>query len=309
MNYPLDATVAGPLKNLSSAVKKIFPHIFDLKVLICGLPMGQGRIGILGESQPVMQAVLKQMERIAQEEKASVIAFKDFGLADMPVLDFLQEKGFYKFESLPSTEMEICFTSFDGYLKTLSRASREGLKRKFKKLDGNIKIDLEISNDLNGALEEVHDLYLQTVARAENQFEVIPKEFFKNISKSMPAQTKYFLWRMDKKLVAFAFCLISEERFIDYYLGFDYSVAHQYHLYFIRFRDLMNWCIENKMKIYEMGSTSYEPKRRLGFQFIRLFAYAKHRNPWVNPFFKTLCVFLKPENFDSVFKEIEKRDS
>ena len=311
MNYPLDTTVQGPLKQITTAVKKTFPNLLNLKALICGLPMGQGRIGMREEyAQQTIGSIVECIEQIAKEEKVSVIAFKDFGLTYTNAMDQLLKQGFHKIESLPSTDMEIKFDDFNQYLKTLSRVSRDGLKRKFKKIDGRIKIDLEISNALTDTvLDEAYALYLQTVSRSEVQFETVPKEFFVRVAKNMPNQTKYFLWRIENKLVAFAFCLFSEDLFIDYYLGFDYSVAYDLHLYFVRFRDLMNWCIENKIKKYEMGNTSYEPKRRLGFNFIPLYIYAKHRNRWFNPLFKLLCTFLKPENYDSIFKDMKKKES
>jgi len=150
---------------------------------------------------------------------------------------------------------------------------------------------------------------LQTEARGDMQFEILPKRFFDAISDNMPAEAKYFLWRVNGKLVAFALCLISGGHFVDYYLGFDYSVAHEYHLYFIRFRDLMNWCIQNGMKTYEMGPTGYEPKRRLGFGFVPLYAYAKHRKKWIRPFFNLLCCVMKPENYDPIFKQMERKEN
>lgn len=309
MNYPLDTTVQGPLKTLTSGVKKIFPNIFNLKALICGLPMGPGRIGIVGDTDKVLQAILKRLEQITQDEKVPIIAFKDFDAHYTNTLDRLQKEGFWKFESMPNTEMEIKFESFDEYLKTLSRASRDGVKRKFKKIDGQVKIDLEISNELNGTLEEVHALYLQTSAKNEVNFEILPKEFFQNVSKNMPGQAKYFLWRINNKLAAFAFCLVSNDHLIDYYLGFDYAIAYDYHLYFVRFRDLMNWCIQHKIKTYEMGATSYEPKKRLGFNFIPLYVYVRHRSKWINSLLKSLSHFLKPENFDPTLKELKKKNN
>jgi len=306
MNYPLDTTVQGPLKTLTSTIKKIFHNLFNLKALICGLPMGPGRIGIVGNRDDVMKAILMQLEQIAKDEKVPIIAFKDFDSHYTTDLDQLRKEGFWRFESMPNTEMEIKFKSFDEYLKTLSRASRDGVKRKFKKVDGQVKIDLEVSNELNGSLEDAHALYLQTSAKNGVDFEILPKEFFQNISKNMPGQAKYFLWRINHKLVAFALCLVSDDHFIDYYLGFDYSVAYDYHLYFVRFRDLMNWCIQNKIKRYEMGTTSYEPKKRLGFNFIPLYVYVKHRRKWTNSFLKLLSRFLKPENFDQTLKELKK---
>jgi predicted N-acyltransferase len=137
-------------------------------------------------------------------------------------------------------------------------------------------------------------------------FEVLPIEFFSNVLKNMPGNAKFFLWRIDGKLVAFLFALVSKEVFIDYYVGLDYSIAHKYHLYFVKFRDVMNWCIGQGIKRYDMGVTGYEPKRRLGFEFKPLYIYAKYRNPLIRPFFNMLCGLLKFENFDPVLKDIKK---
>jgi predicted N-acyltransferase len=138
-------------------------------------------------------------------------------------------------------------------------------------------------------------------------FEMLPMSFFRNVPKHMPDRTKYFLWRLDGKLVAFLFCLVSDELLIDYYVGLDYGIAHKYHLYFLKFRDVLNWCIKHKIKRYEMGITGYEPKRRLGFEFIPLYLYVKLRNRALRPIFNTVCQFLKFENFDQSLKEARKK--
>jgi len=311
LDYSLDTTVGGSLRRFSNFIKKFFPGAFSMRTLLCGLPMGQGRIGIAGQAgaEAVIE-IYAAMERIAAEEKASIIAFKDFASGDVARLDPLLRLGFSRFESLPSTEMRIDFTDFDSYLKSMSRVSRDGLKRKFKKIDGSVKIALETKNSLSEEeLGQVYALYLQTVEKHEMGFERLTPEFFRNASRNMPDRTRFFLWRMDGRLAAFAFCLVSGGDFIDYYLGFDYSIAHRYHLYFVRFRDLMKWCIANKVKRYEMGATNYEPKRRLGFEFVPLFIYAKHRSRLVNPLFRLFCRFLEPKNFDPVIRQAMSKQS
>lgn len=307
MDYPLDIAVQGRPKRWIDFIKKFAPNILNARTLICGLPMGQGRIGISPEadSRKVVKAICESMERIAREEKAKIIAFKDFNCDYRDLLDPLIDDGFSRIETLPFTDMEIDFASFQEYLKKLSSVSRSGLKRKFKEIDGKVKIDLEVSNSLDEkTLNEAHGLYLQTYHKQEMGIEKLPKAFFENISRNMPQQVKFFLWRIDKKPVAFAFCLVSEGYFIDYYLGFDYSVAYQYHLYSVRFRDMLEWCIKNGIKKYEMGVTAYEAKRRLGFDFIPMYIYAKSRNKLFNPAFKVTCRLLKPENFHPVFQEM-----
>lgn len=308
MNYPLETTISGPLHSFMLGIKRIFPEVFNLKAVICGMPMDQGRLGIQNcDSMAVLEEVLTGLERFAQSHKAAILAFKDFGLEYKNLLDPIQKQGFYKVQDFPSTDMALDFQSFDEYLKTLSYVSRNGLKRKLKKINAGPQFDLEITHRMSPeVLSEAYALYLQAVQRGETQFETVPMEFFERVSQNMPEETLFFLWRKGKKLVAFAYALAKGSYFLDLYLGFDYSVAFDYHLYFIRFRDLMNWCLQHRMRIYDYGPTGYEAKRRLGFKMIPLYVYAKCRNPWFNPFFGFLCRVLQPENFHKVFRDMRK---
>ncbi|MCK9604549.1 MAG: GNAT family N-acetyltransferase, partial [Candidatus Omnitrophica bacterium] len=193
------------------------------------------------------------------------------------------------------------------YLKTLNQSSRDNLKRNLKKAD-KVKIELTVKNALEEEeLSQAYGLYLETYNKQEMGFEKLPIDFFRNVARNMPEEARFFLWRMEGKPVAFAFCLVSGDYFIDYYLGFDYSVAYRYFLYFVRFRGLLEWCIEHGIKRYEMGATTYEPKRRLDFNFIRLYFYVKLRNKLFNKFSSLIIHFMKPENFDPIFEHLDNR--
>ena len=302
-DYSLDTTIMGPLKRITAAIKKIKPNIFSLKVVVCGMPMGQGHMGIAEGASDVSRVILRRLEQIAKKNKAAIIAFKDFDQTYTKILDPLQKSGFTKFDSLPTTELNVWYKDFEEYLKTLSGANRYDLRRKFKKVESMVKIDMEVVDSLDEeTLRDVYRLYLDIIAKHEMGFETLPIEFFKNISRHMPHHTKFFLWRIDGKLVTFLFALVSKNMFIDYYVGLDYSVAHKYHLYFIKFRDALTWAIKHGIKRYEMGITGYEPKRRLGFDFIPLYLYVKLRNRMLRPVFNLICQFLKFENFDPDLK-------
>lgn len=307
VNYSLDTSINGILRRVTNSIKKVAPNIFSLKAVVCGTPMSQGKIGITGPEDIIMKAILRRLEQVAKKKKAPIIAFKDFDHSYTKILDPLQKEGFTKFDSLPTTIMNVWFKDFDEYLMTLSSASRYDLRRKFKKVDGHVKFDMKIVDKLeDGALQEVYRLYLDIVNRHDMNFELLPVEFFRNISANMPGRAKFFLWYLDGKLVMFLFGMASQDLFIDYYVGFDYSVALKYHLYFIKFRETLNWCIKHKIKQYEMGITGYEPKRRLNFDFIPLYLYVKLRNRALRPAFNFICQFLKFENFDPSLKKVKK---
>lgn len=306
LEYSLDTSINGPLRRLSNAVKRINPKIFSLKTLVCGMPMGQGRLGLRGDRDAVFRVMVRRMEQIAKKEKAAILAFKDFDQSYTPVLDTLQHQGFAKFDSLPTTMLNVWFRDFEEYINTLSAPNRYDLRRKFRKVGHVPFVFSEVERLTDKDLADVYRLYMQVVEKHEMGFEVLPMAFFANVPKNMPGRTRYFLWHLDEKLVAFLFCLVSSDMLIDYYVGMDYAVAHKYHLYFVKFRDVLNWCISHKIKRYEMGITGYEPKRRLGFDFVPLYLYAKLRNPVFRPIFNLICQFLKFENFDPSLKKAKK---
>lgn len=310
LNYSLDTSINGPLRRLTNSIKKRLPNIFSIKAVVCGVPIGEGRIGSAWQKDAVMRAILRKLEQAARKHKAAVIAFKDFSRIYTDLLCPLKRMGFARFDSLPTTILDIRFNNFEEYLKTLSGPNRYDLRRKFKKVDGHIKVDLEVADDPGEAvLQEVYKLYLDIVDKHDMGFELLPIAFFRNISKNMPGKAKYFLWRIDGKLTAFLLCLVSKDILIDYYVGLDYSVAYKYHLYFLKFRDVINWCIEHKIKKYEMGITGYEPKRRLGFEFVPLYLYAKLRNSAFRPVFNFICQFLKFEHFDPSLQKAKERQA
>jgi predicted N-acyltransferase len=309
MDFPIDMAVQGFLRRITKAIKKVLPRVMNMKTLFCGLPMGQGRIGLRGDKEAVLGCMCDSMEKMAAKEKAAILVFKDFNDSYTEDLQLLLKRGFLRSQSLPSTAVNITFDSFEGYLKTLSGSSREGFRRKFKKMArDNPPIKLEVAGALDrDTARQVHALYLQTALQSDVEFEVLPADFFMNISKNMPRETRFFLWRTeDRALIGFALCFVKGDHFVDYYLGFDYAVAHKYNLYLVRFQGLLDWCIANKVKTYEIGQSSYEIKRRLGFKFLPLFIYAKPRSKLLAPFFRFHHKFLMFERFDPVFKEMSQ---
>lgn len=309
LNYSLDTSINGPMRRITNAVRKHLPNIFNIKAIVCGVPITDGKMGLAGRSDEILNAIVRRLERMAKKNRAAVIAFKDFGQAYTKILDPLKKTGFARFDSLPGTVLDVRFKNFEEYLAALSSANRYDLRRKFKKVDGRVKIDMEIADDLDqGTLNEVYKLYLDIVAKHDMGFELLTVDFFRDITRNMPGRAKYFLWRIDGKLAAFLLFLVSEDTLIDYYVGLDYSIAHQYHLYFVKFRDTLNWCIKNNIKRYEMGITGYEPKRRLGFTFLPQYLYVKLRSRAFRPVFNFICQFLRFENFDPALRKAKEKE-
>ncbi len=304
MDYSLETTTGGPLKTLLSWIKKALPRAFTIRVLICGSPTGEGRLGVAADAdrEPLAHALVGAMESIARRERAGLLAFKDFSDDDLPMFQPLLQGGFHMMPSYPAATLDLSFRSVDAYLASLSRATRKDLKRKFKTVDGRINLTMEVRRDLGESLDDAYRLYLKTFEKSQAKFELVTKEFFERISRNMPEETRYFLWYLDGRLVAFDLCLVSGTTLMDEYLGMDYAVAYDYHLYYLTFRDILNWCLQHGIRRYATGALNYDPKKRLDFTLAPQAIYFKHRNRFMNSLLSLLSAVLKPQNFDPTLK-------
>jgi predicted N-acyltransferase len=307
MDYPLETTVEGRLKRVLARIRNIAPKLLQWRVLICGCTAAEGRIGIKDIiDQRIPQILIKKMYSIARKEKARLIAFKDFSQEYSEFFAPLIKSGFHKMQSYPSVELNIRFRSFEDYLASLSRITRKGLYRKFREVEEQVKIEMEVRPDLAEFLDKAYELYLNTLNKSKVQFERLSKEFFRRISINMPEEVKYFLWRINGELVAFDLCLVKGDVLVDEYIGLDYAVAYKYHLYYVTFRDILIWCIDHGIRRYESGALNYDPKKRLDFKFLPQYIYVKHKSFFMNLLIGLLCLIIKPENFDPVLKAMEK---
>jgi len=147
-------------------------------------------------------------------------------------------------------------------------------------------------------VDEVYALYLQTYNRSEFKFEKLTKEFLCSVGTRMPERTRFFLWRREGKIIAFALCMVHEDTIYDLNVGMDYAVALDLHLYFVTYRDIIQWAAENGMKNYLTGPLNYDPKLHLRLDLDPLDLYARHTSDWINPFFNIALKYLQPVRQD-----------
>jgi len=310
--YSLDTTFDAKIKKITDKVlplvRKILPNFLITRAIICGCPINRGMIGIKDSPcrDAVIETLITKMRSVGEKENASFIAFRDFAEEYTHILKPLLNSKFHKILSFPFAELKIEHKSFEDYFSSLSKATKIDLRRKFKKTEGKIKIDMEVVDNVDDFLDEIYDLYLQNIKKSDVTFEIITKDFFKAISRNAPGISKFFLWRIDGKLVAFHLCLVSGGILSGEYLGIDYGIAYDYHIYFVLMTDIIKWCIKNDIKSFDAGALSYDPKKRLDFQFVPQYLYVKHRNSIVNFLFRFVVPFLKPENSDPVLKSLKK---
>jgi hypothetical protein len=269
-------------------IRKIFPRFLRLKMLMVGCAAGEGRLGAEPEEQKgTVEALREPLLRLAGVEGASIVVWKDFPRGARAPLAALREgsrkTAHVQIPSMPATSMALDFKSFDEYLaQRLSHAMRKNLRRKFKTLAKAPPLEFSSTTDLGDDAEEALALYMQVFQRSRLHFEKLNTGFLRQLTERMPDRVRYFLWKQEGRLVAFSICLVHDGAIYDEYLGLDYRVALDLHLYFVTFRDILTWALAQGLKTYYSTPLNYDPKFHLDFALEPLDLYFALPWPWLN---------------------------
>jgi predicted N-acyltransferase len=202
------------------------------------------------------------------------------------------------------TRLNIAYESFEDYLaKALSKVSRKSLRRKFKKLEGADAITMEVLADITPVVDEIHPLYLQVYDRSSLHFEKLTKEYLCRLGREMPDKARFFVWRQEGKAIAVSICLVHDQTIYDEYLGLDYSVALDLHLYFVTIRDILQWGMERGYKGYCSSALNYDPKLHLKCELVPLDLYVMHTWPVANFVLKRVLPLLEPTRQDPTLRQ------
>lgn len=286
-------------RDLGASVRRRFPRFLTMRMLMVGCAAGEGH---LGSGEPwVVEALREALEIYGKQTKTSLVLLKDFPAGYRETLAPFARHGYRRVPSMPAaTALLESFGSFEDYLqRKLSKVFRKNLRRKFKKLEDQPPITMEVLHDATPVIEEIYPLYYQTFSRSEFQFEELTREYLCQLGQRMPERARFFLWRQNGRLIAFNVCLVHDGILYDLDIGLDYSVALDLHLYFVTWRDVVQWSIKQGLRMYHTGPLNYDPKLHLKLELAPQDLYARHTSRWINPLFRIAIKYLQPVRHDA----------
>jgi predicted N-acyltransferase len=275
-----------------------------------GCVAGTGDLGACDQKDEAWAANALQasLSSYARQNKASLVVLKDFPATYRSELKTFRIDGYARIPSMPMTRLQLHYKNWDEYFRTLSKATRKDLRRKFRKAERAPRIEMEVVSDIEPLVDEIHPLYLAVHERSPLKFETLTKDYFRAIGERVPDRARFFIWRQLGKIVAFSFCLVCDDKIYDECIGLDYSVALDLHLYFYTLRDIISWALEQGLKYYYSNPLNYEPKLHLDCELVPLDLYVVHTNPLLNPIFGRLIKYLGPTRHDPVLQRFPNAD-
>jgi len=294
------------------AFRRILPSFLKLPMIMVGCSAGEGDIGrdtVTGEVGWTANGLKEVLPQVGRSLGAWMIVFKDYPRSYRSSLDSMVTGGFTRVPSMPATGMGLSFPGFEEYLSVkLSHAMRKNLRRKFRKSAEGPPIELEVVTDVTPYAEELLPLYQGVYQRAAQKFEELNVSYLSELGKKMPDRSRFLIWRMEGRIVAFASCIVHAGVLRDNYIGLDYSVALDRHLYFVTWRDTVIWAIENGCSYYHSAPLNYDPKLHFRMELEPLDLYVRATNSAFNVLLRRLLPVLEPTRYDPVLKKFSNAD-
>lgn len=305
LDQDLTAAASKQVKTLVNAIRRFRPRFLNIRTLMVGCAAGEGHLDGLAESLPVnAETLASAIVRQARDLRASMIVLKEFPARYRPTLRQFLEQGFVRIPSFPMTRLNIDYGSFDEYtVRALNSSTRRKLRKNLRAASQSEPIELSILNDVSSIIDEIYPLYLQVYQRSKLQFEKLTGNFFGRLGRSMPDKVRFFVWRQHKKAVAFTLCMLEGDAIYAEYIGLDYRVAIDLHLYHYAIRDMISWAIANGYKWFRSSALNYDPKLHMRHVLDPIDLYVRHTSPLANAVLKIALPWIEPTRSDPTLKK------
>jgi hypothetical protein len=303
VDQDLAAGTGGQAKALIAGIRRLWPRFMCARTLMVGCAAGEGHLdgGEMVQSATA-ELLAGSLRRVARELNCVMVVLKEFPAKYRAALQPLQRAGFTCVPSMPMTTLGIEFRNFEDYVdKALSPRTRGKVRRKLRAAErAKPAITMSAVDDVAAIVDEIYPLYLGVYERSPLQFEKLSKEFLCEIARRMPDKARFFVWRQGEKIIAFGLCTVQGDAICHDYVGFDYSVAFELNLYYVVFRDIIEWAIANGCKRFYSGSLNYDPKWHLRQSLYPIDLYVRHTSGPVNALFRRLLPVLEPTRSDPI---------
>ena len=303
-NQDLVISAGAKLTRLVTKFRAHWSRLLKSRVVLAGCLVGEGKMGAIESNELAAPLVAEALEKYARRVGIRLVGFKDFPARTRSALSSLKRAGYARVTGFPPLLLDINFACFEEYAtKQLSRSTRKNLRRKFRRAEAAWPpITLEVRTDAEQIIDEIYPLYLAVAQTSAIQFETLTREYFLEAGRQPGGKFRYFIWRQGSRPVAFSFCTIWDGTLYDNDIGLDYSVAYELNLYYVTFRDLLNWALANGLRRYASAPFSYDPKLRLRLKPQAVDVYVKHTSPWLNQVIKIFARLFEPARTDPVLR-------
>ncbi|HVU88253.1 MAG TPA: GNAT family N-acetyltransferase [Pirellulales bacterium] len=289
------------VRRVAQAIRRLRQKFFRFPMLFCGLPASAGwnqlRFRHGTDVPAALQAIHRAQEELRRPARAWATVLMEFDDTQAADLHGLEDLGYARADSPPMYVLPAQGRTFEEYVAAMKSHYRRMIPRSERKFaKSGIRVAHLSGGDafLNAFTDEVYDLYLQVVRRADIVMHVLPAAYFRALAQQFGEQFLATILYQNERPVGFAIGIIAHNSYYGQFIGLDYAGKEASDLYFNLFYENLRFAMQRRVEHVFMGSDSDRFKLRLGCRRSRRHVYI-HLHGWPDrPFRRTKRLWLPP---------------
>lgn len=290
---------SATLRRFSEVLYRRAPQLVSMKVMSLGAPMcDESHIGLSAElseqaRDAVLRALLARLSARARTEGCRLVAAK--GLSGREADDLgcvFKASGYTQVTTIPNVVLELPFSSLQDYLSSLRDGTGAYLKRKWRAAG---RVTIEHRASIEGLEGEINALFSATLAQSRvdyGDFSRVHPAYFTSVLRQMGPRARLMLCRVDGELLSFQLYLVGQDEVLAKGIGMKYPKARDYNLYFLNWREMIDYCLRHGQRRIGMSGTTYGTKLLMGGKLDRRWIFFRFNSrilnlalPWLAPAF------------------------
>jgi predicted N-acyltransferase len=308
-NVSLDLFISN--NRLVRSLKKIFPGLFTIKILACGLPasFGQLNLKVTGEKYAagVCALLAKEMLSMAKKKKIKFMTIKEAKEREYSLFSALEQHGFFPALSIPYMKMKLEWKSFEEYLDSLRHHYRRQIILSLKKTGRRAPVITPENNyDSKSPLpawvlsvpdekfaDAYYNNYLRVMERTPTKLETLNQEFFRQLF-HQKNKYKILSFVVQGKILSSAI-LVHHGDTLTFMLVAREKEKDEYDSYFNLLYGIMAFAIQHFCRRLHLGQTAYWVKQCIGAEAEKEFLWMASTSRFWHRLLKTYRRFIFPE--------------
>lgn len=275
----LDLLMPRLVQRICAAMRTLWPGFMRIRALFCGVPVSIGKHALASvddvHPREIIPHVVACMEEIAQSEGIRYLCFKEFAESELADYQSISSYGFFRARSIPRIHLPIRWTSYEAYLSDMRSSYRRqilGSMKRFRETSrGKDEKGQEITSPHlvidSGRFcppEVMYQLYMQVMEHTVVKLEVLNRQFFHTLYAHLQDDVKLLV--VEKDATPLAAALLSNYRgtLTFLFVGLDYAHRDEHCIYLNLLNFIVQYAIEQRCSLVDLGQTSYWLKQRLG---------------------------------------------
>jgi len=297
--YRFDTSLQRHLRWFGDRLYRHAPRLVSMPVLSLGSPLSDNsHIGLApglssGQRLAAVREILRGLKKRARDEAIPLISAKSLLTEEA---DHYEEVfascGYARVTTIPNVILDLPYRDLDGYLTSLPEKTSAYLRRKWRSAE---KVRIEHRTSIDDVKDEINALYASTLAHSPvdyGNFGPVHPDYFATVLRSTGPRARIMLCWVDGELLSFQLYLVGRDTVLAKGIGMKYPKARDYNLYFLNWKEMIDFCLTRGIPRISMSGTTYATKLLIGGRIEQRWILFRFQNgvvnsvlPWLAPAF------------------------